>query len=254
MIFYLYSVYKGQVFKTKEFCNLNTFFYFKNEIIYLVPLDKQENYIICNKTKISLKEVKLPLGRVIVKKDFLEIKPEIKLRIDQERKKTQFLYDYYNYTDNILFKNFFLKNIQNPLKFIHIVSEFGKKRDYGEYKKNKGKFIFHKFFDSIHWGVDLRGVEGTEIYAIADGEIILKEELYLTGNTLIIYHGSGIFSLYAHLKDFYQQKSELVKSGDLIGFVGQTGRVSGPHLHFGIKIRDQWVDPLQFIDLIKELM
>jgi len=101
-----------------------------------------------------------------------------------------------------------------------------------------------------HLGVDLDAVEGTPIYAINSGKVALVEELTVYGDTIIIDHGLGIYSLYLHLSEFKVTKGEMIERGQLIGLIGNTGWSLGPHLHLSIKVDGASVDPLKFIETI----
>jgi len=101
-----------------------------------------------------------------------------------------------------------------------------------------------------HLGVDLDAVEGAPIYAINSGKVALVEELTVYGNTIIIDHGLGIYSLYLHLSEFKVAEGETIKRGQLIGLIGNTGWSLGPHLHLSVKVDGASVDPLKFIETI----
>ncbi len=105
-----------------------------------------------------------------------------------------------------------------------------------------------------HLGVDLDAVEGTPIYAINDGKVVLVEELTVYGNTIIIDHGLGIYSLYLHLSEFKVSEGEMVEKGKIIGLVGNTGWSLGPHLHLSIKVNGESVDPLIFIGEVNKFL
>ena len=101
-----------------------------------------------------------------------------------------------------------------------------------------------------HLGVDLDAIEGMPIYAINNGKVALVKELTVYGNTIIIDHGLGIYSLYLHLSEFKISEGEMIEKGQLIGLVGNTGWSLGPHLHLSIKVDGASVDPLKFIETI----
>jgi murein DD-endopeptidase MepM/ murein hydrolase activator NlpD len=96
---------------------------------------------------------------------------------------------------------------------------------------------------SPHPGLDLRASEGTPVRASGPGRVVLAEDLYYSGNVVIIDHGGGLFTLYAHLSEIKTAADTLARSGDLIGLSGSTGRVTGPHLHWGAKIGNRPFDP-----------
>ena len=81
-----------------------------------------------------------------------------------------------------------------------------------------------------HYGVDIAAPEGTPIHAPIPGVVTLAEELYLSGNTMIIDHGHGLSTSYLHMSRQDVKRGDMLKRGDQIGLVGQTGRVTGPHL------------------------
>ena len=105
-----------------------------------------------------------------------------------------------------------------------------------------------------HLGVDLDAVEGTPIYAVNSGKVVLVEKLTVFGNTIIIDHGLGIYSLYLHLSEFKVAEGQMLKRRELIGLSGNTGWSVGPHLHLSIKVNGASVDPLKFIKVVDEFL
>jgi murein DD-endopeptidase MepM/ murein hydrolase activator NlpD len=111
------------------------------------------------------------------------------------------------------------------------------------------KRIMNGTWTSIHRGMDIRGKEGDEIIASNKGKVVLAEELFFGGNTIILDHGQGIYTIYMHLSKFNAKPDDTVSKGDVIGFVGSTGRATGPHLHFGTKVMGINVDPASLMKL-----
>jgi len=101
---------------------------------------------------------------------------------------------------------------------------------------------------SPHTGVDLRGKKGTPIKAINDGRVVLTADHFFSGLFVVIDHGGGIKSMYFHMDKIQVQQGETVKKGAIIGFVGSTGRSTGPHLHWGVRVNGARIDPSQLID------
>jgi hypothetical protein len=119
-----------------------------------------------------------------------------------------------------------------------VTSRFGGSRIY-----NGGMFSAH------HTGVDFRRAIGEPIQATAGGRVVVAEFFEVRGNVVIIDHGHGVFSQYAHLSEFYVQPGQSVQRGQLIGAAGATGRTNGPHLHFEIIVNGIPVDPIRWMAL-----
>ncbi|GAB6191270.1 peptidoglycan DD-metalloendopeptidase family protein [Desulfocastanea catecholica] len=116
-----------------------------------------------------------------------------------------------------------------------ITSRFGKRKD----PLNK-KSAFHP-------GVDIRGKRGEKIYATADGVVIKSFRNGGYGNYVVIDHGNGYTTSYAHMQKYLVQKGNRVERGQLIGLVGNTGRSTGPHLHYEIALDDKPINPHNFM-------
>ena len=110
------------------------------------------------------------------------------------------------------------------------------------------KRVFNGEPRSVHKGLDLRGASGTPIHAMADGRVALVDNLYYSGNTVYLNHRDGVFSAYLHMSEPKVKEGQMVKKGDVIGLVGATGRVTGPHLHLSMIVQGQSVDPQPFVD------
>ena len=97
---------------------------------------------------------------------------------------------------------------------------------------------------SPHRGLDIANNEGTPVVSTNDGVVILAEpDLYYTGGTIVVDHGYGVKSIYAHLASVDVTLNSKIKKNEVIGTVGSTGRSTGPHLHWGIMVFDTYVDP-----------
>jgi len=100
---------------------------------------------------------------------------------------------------------------------------------------------------SAHQGVDFRGAEGTPVAAVADGRVVLTGEFYFGGQTVIVDHGLGVHSLYMHLSEITVDEGDPVNKNQTVGLVGMTGRATGPHLHLGVYVLGDAVDPLYLL-------
>ncbi len=98
----------------------------------------------------------------------------------------------------------------------------------------------------FHYGVDVRAAEGTKILAFADGVVNTVLQGEINGNYLKIGHDDGIVSMYAHCKKILVKAGDVVKKGDVIAYVGETGKTSGPHLHFQLYKDGKIIDPTTY--------
>jgi len=100
----------------------------------------------------------------------------------------------------------------------------------------------------FHAGIDIGADGGTSIYAAADGKIILKEYYGGYGNTVMVDHGSGVVSLYAHMSSYATPAvGDYVVAGDVIGYVGTTGTSNGNHLHFEVRVNGEYTSPWNYL-------
>ncbi|MEK7506260.1 MAG: M23 family metallopeptidase [Patescibacteria group bacterium] len=136
-------------------------------------------------------------------------------------------------TDNIFFSKSFGLALYNNRKIV---------APYGELRKSGEQMI-------RHLGIDFGSPKGSAVAAINDGIVREAENNSIYGNAIIVDHGAGIFSLYMHLDAIKAKVGQSVKSGQIIGTVGETGYATGPHLHLSIKINTVSVDPIKFINI-----
>jgi murein DD-endopeptidase MepM/ murein hydrolase activator NlpD len=123
----------------------------------------------------------------------------------------------------------FLKPAQGPTS-----SPFGLKRFFNEQPRRP------------HSGIDIAAPRGSDIIAPADGIIILTGNFFFNGNSLFIDHGQGLITLYCHMDVLEGKQGDSIKAGEVIGKVGSTGRVTGPHLHWTVSLNNSRVEPLLF--------
>ena len=121
-----------------------------------------------------------------------------------------------------------------------ITSSFGKAR------------IYNSTLNGYHSGTDFRAKIGTPIVASNDGKVVLARDRFYAGNSIIIDHGEGIYTCYYHLSKFNVKEGDIVSKAQVIGLSGDTGRITGPHLHFSARVGGLQVDPLQLITLLNE--
>ncbi len=115
--------------------------------------------------------------------------------------------------------------------------------NFGERRVNNGQLR------STHTGVDVRAGMGDPIHASNGGRVVLADELYMSGNTVIIDHGLGVFTTYMHMSKLLVSEDQRVAKGDVVGLCGSTGRSTGPHLHWSARVYDSRVDPMSLLAL-----
>jgi len=114
------------------------------------------------------------------------------------------------------------------------------------------EFGTRRFFNdeprSPHPGIDLRAATGTPVLCSGPGRIALAADLYYSGGTVIVDHGGGLFTIYAHLSKIEAKEGAKIAAGDRVGLSGATGRVTGPHLHWGARVGSEIFDPRALLD------
>ncbi len=140
-----------------------------------------------------------------------------------------------NSIDKILWKGRFLQ-----LRDSEVTATFNDERFY----YYKGKLVDIKY----HKGYDLASVRNAKVQAANNGIVVFEGYLGVYGNTIIIDHGFGIFSLYGHLETFLVKKGEYVKKGQIIALTDTTGLAAGDHLHFDVLVDGYYVNPIEWWD------
>ncbi len=133
-------------------------------------------------------------------------------------------------------KELIKRYMRKPLNHIRITSHFTHRRYHPIQKRWKA-----------HLGTDFGARSGTPIFAVAKGKVIFSGWKGGYGKVIKIQHDDGYVSLYAHQSRLKVKKGEFVSKGDVIGFVGSTGRSTGPHLHFGIYKNGRAIDPMRVV-------
>lgn len=183
---------------------------------------------------LNVKAVSYPAETLSVDPSKVTPPPEALERIAREQAEAMAIYN--TFTPIRYWDKPFIRPLES-----NITSEYGSARTYNGTLK------------SYHGGVDFRARTPLPILAVNNGIVVLAKERYYAGGTVIIDHGEGLYSCYFHLSRFDVNVGDQVKQGQSIGLTGATGRITGPHLHFGIMAHAHQTDPLYLIEQINML-
>jgi len=182
---------------------------------------------------IAVRAGKFATERLKVAPNFVEPNPEQLARAEEERKRLREIFA--TVTPEKLWRGAF----RVPLDGATTGGNFGRRR------------VLNGQPGSPHSGVDFPAPTGTPVYAAQRGRVVLAEPLYFSGNTVIIDHGWGVYTLYGHFAEIDVKPGDVIEAGGLLGKVGATGRVTGPHLHWGLTVNRARVNALDIVALGK---
>jgi len=183
---------------------------------------------------IDVKEGKFATERLTVAPNFVKPDPEQLARAEAERQRLRTIFA------TISPERLWDGTFHYPLTGVTTGGNFGKRR------------VLNGQVGSPHGGVDFPAPSGTPVYAAQRGRVVLAEPLYFSGNTVVLDHGLGLYTFYGHFESISVQAGYLVDTGALLGRVGATGRVTGPHLHWAATVNRARTNPLQLISLLKD--
>ncbi len=181
------------------------------------------------KKSIEVVKKEYEVQRLTLPKDMVELSPENEARVAQEQKRMAAIWPHENgrsWTGDFI----------NPLEG-EIITPFGVRR------------IINNVPKSPHTGIDVAGKKGAKIHAPNGGVVVLVDKQFFSGTSVVLDHGQGIYTMFFHLSRVLVKRGQTVRKGDVIALVGSTGRATGPHLHWGVRIQGARVDPLELVHL-----
>jgi len=199
---------------------------------FVVTADTQSGEKLSCHTTVAVNAGHFATESLHVEEQFVQPNPEQLKRAQAEQEKLREI------LGRVTPERLWQGNFRVPLDGVTTGKNFGKRR------------ILNGQSGSPHGGVDLSATTGTPVYAAQSGRVVLAEELYFPGNTVVVDHGLGIYTLYGHLSEISVKAGDEVKRDALLGKVGATGRVTGPHLHWGLSVNRARVDPLLILKLL----
>lgn len=232
----------------KQNINFNKNPFKKNSFYALLPISYYQelkeyriiiSYLENNKRVFVGKDLKVVDGNY--KSEVINVKPSKfkppKSRVERTKKEYSDAMKVYNSKSE---KLYWSEDFIYPLNS-KITSNFGTKRVYN------GKL------KSYHSGTDFRAKNNTPIIASNSGIVRIAQNRFYAGNSIIIDHGHGVYSCYFHLNKMNFKVGDFIKKGEVLGLSGNTGRSTGPHLHFAFRIHGIQVDPLQAIEALNAI-
>ena len=180
---------------------------------------------------ITVRGQQYPTTELTVEERYVELSPEDQARADREGAETNAIYD------TLTPERYWNDPFAVPVHGAKDGRNFGHRR------------VFNGQPRAPHSGADLRATTGTPIYAANRGRVVMAKDLFYSGNAVFIDHGFGLYTTYLHLSAIDVAVGDVVERGQRLGLAGATGRVTGPHLHWGVRILDARVDPFSLIKL-----
>jgi murein DD-endopeptidase MepM/ murein hydrolase activator NlpD len=162
---------------------------------------------------------------------FVELSPEDRARANQESQRVHEIFA------RVTPERLWTGRFRMPLAGNRTGHNFGKRR------------VLNGTSGSPHTGLDIPAPSGTPIHASQRGRVVLAENLFFSGNTVIVDHGLGVYTFYGHLKSMNVAEGNEVNAGSVLGLVGATGRATGPHLHWSLVVDEARVNPLGIVSL-----
>jgi len=180
---------------------------------------------------VDVRSKEFPTTRLTVEPKYVELSAENQARATHEREEIDAIYA------ELTPDAYWRESFRVPIPGTTGGRNFGNRR------------VFNDQPRAPHSGADLKAAAGTEIHAANRGRVVLAKELFYSGNAVFIDHGLGVYTVYLHLSEILVEPGSIVEQGQVVGLAGATGRVTGPHLHWGARIVDARVDPFSLLKL-----
>jgi murein DD-endopeptidase MepM/ murein hydrolase activator NlpD len=180
---------------------------------------------------IEVKGKSFPTTRLTVAPKYVELNPEDQARANREAKETAALYA------RLTPQKYWTGKFETPIPGVTGGRNFGSRR------------VFNNQPRAPHSGADLKAATGDKILASNAGKVVLAHDFFFNGNAVFIDHGLGVYTMYLHLSEIHVKPGDMVERGQVVGLAGATGRVTGPHLHWGVRIGDARVDPFSLVEM-----
>ena len=222
-----YKVKKGRLFRTLIGIDMETD---PGTYKLLISAKKRSGKTIRGRYLIRVKKRDFGEQRITLPEKMVELDEDTLKQVEEEGKKVKEIW--IDERSDRLWRGKFIKPLNGE-----IISPFGVRRILNDFPRN------------LHSGVDLRAGMGEEIRSSNAGIVVLVDELFFSGKSVVVDHGRGLYTMYFHLSRIDVEEGQRVKKGEILGLAGSTGRSTGPHLHWGVRLHGARVDPLSLLRL-----
>jgi murein DD-endopeptidase MepM/ murein hydrolase activator NlpD len=200
-------------------------------VYFVVAEARVHGELVSGRRELKVLPKRFPTRRLVVAPEFVDPPAAMAERIAND---TALLSDVYAHSaPERLWRGAFVRPVPAPAN-----SRFGTRSIFNGKPRNP------------HGGTDFLSAAGVQIHAPNAGRVVVARDLYFSGNTVVLDHGLGVFSLLAHLSRIDVKEGERLDAGAVVGLVGSTGRVTGPHLHWALRVAGARVDPLSALALL----
>ncbi|MGH9787649.1 MAG: M23 family metallopeptidase [Candidatus Acidiferrales bacterium] len=183
---------------------------------------------------LAVEKSEFAVERLRVDRRFIELSKEDAARAEREGKRLQEIFS------GVSPVRLWMGGFVSPVEGAKPSGNFGKRR------------ILNNQPRSPHAGEDFSVPAGTPVRAAQRGRVALADDFFFSGQTVVLDHGLGLFTFYAHLRAIEVKEGEMVEAGAVLGRVGATGRVTGEHLHWAVRLNQARVNPLFLLSLLNE--
>jgi murein DD-endopeptidase MepM/ murein hydrolase activator NlpD len=180
---------------------------------------------------VTVQRQQFPTTKLTVEDRYVELSAEDAARASEEAHETDAIYA------TLTLERYWNEPFVAPIRGAKDGRNFGHRR------------VFNGQPRAPHSGADLKADVGTPVYAANRGRVVLAKDLFYSGNAVFVDHGLGLYTIYLHLSKIEVAPGAIVERGQRLGLAGATGRVTGPHLHWGVRIVDARVDPFSLLRL-----
>ena len=222
-----YKVKKGRLFRTLIGIDMEAD---PGTYKLLISAKKRSGKTIRGRYLIRVKKRDFGEQRITLPEKMVELDEDTLKQVEEEGKKVKEIW--IDERSDRLWRGKFIKPLNGE-----IISPFGVRRILNDFPRN------------LHSGVDLRAGMGEEIRSSNAGIVVLVDELFFSGKSVVVDHGRGLYTMYFHLSRIDVEEGQRVKKGEILGLAGSTGRSTGPHLHWGVRLHGARVDPLSLLRL-----